>query len=89
MGDKRVSRGRGEDLGGSTIPYRQSSVDARRARFGRANQMSHETEGRIQRKAMLERMAEGKRAAQAKHQKKVAQTTGMNAGTVGGLRRNM
>ena len=82
-GERRRAKAEGADLGGRNI----SSRDKRIAQFGLANQMNYETEQRIQRSDMLERMAEGKRAAQRKHQKKVSQTTGMNAGVVGGINR--
>jgi hypothetical protein len=87
MGANRVAKGHGTDLKGKTIMSRKSAVELRKERFGFANQMTHETEGRMQRRAILEEMAQGKQAAQRAHQKRVAQTTGMNSGTVGGIDR--
>lgn len=69
---------------------RPPATDLRRAKHGRANQVSYESRERAQRDALVrrlntERAASRARGARALSHKKQS-TTGENAGTIGGAR---
>lgn len=59
---------------------------ARQAFFGKADQMSHEVDERLERSKMKGQLSEQRQRAKQRAARHRAATTGANAGTMGGSR---